>query len=187
MVKIIRVNQPIRDMIIKNNIFMGTLSLLLFYKNKNLFCPMPIIFNLQQLPENFKYFKDLNLLCESIPCKHPYGKGLIKQLFYNIKDSLDKAKQGPSISKLIQFIRLDDLNIAIDVSYCINEDSEDITELKLGQQPIIHDEFANVSYAYDLFAKSSNETHEHSIHYYQDSIKNKQNKTVSFQLPTLQK
>jgi len=186
MVKVIRVNQPIRDMIVKNNIFMGTLSLLLFYKNENLFRPMPIIFNLEQLPENFKYFKDLNLLCESITCKHPYGKGLARNLFYNIKDDTQKQKQGPSISKLIQFIRLDDLNVAIDVSYGISADSEDITELKFGQQHIIHDECANVSYVYDLLVKPKIEKAEHSIIYYQDKIKNKHGKSVSFQLPCIQ-
>jgi len=181
MVKTIKVNQPLRDMIVQNNIFMGTLSLLRFYKDENFFRPMPIIFNLEQLPEEFKYFKDLNLLCETIPCKHPYGKGLARNLFYNIKDDSQKQKQGPRISKLIHFIRLDDLNVAPNVSCCINADSEYITELKLGQQNIIHDECANVSYQYELPIKPI-EKPEHSITYYQNLIKNKHGKTVSFKL-----
>lgn len=187
MVKTIRVNQPLRDMIVQNNIVIGTISLLLFYKNGNWFRPIPITFNLEQLPREFKYFKDLNLLSETISCKHHYGKGLTRQLFYNIKDCTSTKKQGPSISKLIEFIRLDESNIAIDISCCFNADSENITELKLGQQQIIHDECANVSYAYDVFVKPSIEKSEHFIIYYQDSLKRKKGKTVFFQLPTLQK
>jgi hypothetical protein len=186
MVKTIRVNQPLRDMIVQNNIVIGTISLLLFYKNGNLFRPIPIIFNLEQLPQEFKYFKELNLLCETITCKHPCGKGLARNLFYNIKDDSQKQKQGPRISKLIHFIRLDDLNVAPDVSCCINAESEYITELKLGQQNIIHDECANVSYGYDSSIKPCIKESEHSITY-QNSIKKKNRKTVSFQLPTLQK
>lgn len=187
MVKTIRVNQPLRDMIVQNNIVIGTISLLLFYKNGNLFRPRPIIFDLEQLPQEFKYFKDLNLLSETISCKHNYGKGLTRQLFYNIKDCTSTKKQGPSISKLIQFIRLDDLHIGIDISCYFNADSEQITELKLGQQHIIHDECANVSYVYDSLVKPWVEKSEHSINYYQHSIKSKHGKKVSFQLPTLQK
>lgn len=185
MIKTTNVNQPLRDMIIHNNIALGTISLLLFYKKENLFRPMPIVFNLEQLPQPFTYFKDLNLLCELIPCRHHYGKGLTRELFYNVCDCTSTKKQGPRISTLLQFIRLDDKHIAIDISCCLNANSEQISELKLGKQAIIHDESAKVSYGYEFAIKPCNERSEHLIHYYQGSIKKNHGKTVSFQLSTL--
>jgi hypothetical protein len=50
MVKTIGLNQPLRDLIIQNYIYIGMLSAIIFIKNGDFYLPLLLILNLRQLP-----------------------------------------------------------------------------------------------------------------------------------------
>lgn len=138
--KLIKQNTELRNLITQNYASLSCVSQLLFIRRGSQYMPVPIVFDVNQLPFGFMYFESDQILSETIQTKDE-----LKTVFYKIGDH-DSNLSASNLSTLVQFAKDSSTHIRIDCDYQPNYLEEQYSEVKLGKISLLHDDFCKVSY-----------------------------------------
>jgi len=138
--KLIKPNTELRNLITQNYSCLSCVSQLLFIRRGSNYMPVPIVFDVNQLPLGFMYFESDQILSETIQTKDE-----LKTVFYKIGVH-DSNLSASNLSTLVQFAKDSSTHIRIDCDYQPNYLEEQYSEIKLGKISLLHDDLCKVSY-----------------------------------------